>query len=162
MIRTDTTACSSFVHLVAEIFGRDEVGIRLWSGALLLLLDLVLVAALSCLILFCWSPCCRLAPTSWQPCSSSWSTPGALLSDHGGWSVLLEYLSWCLGVVLGVLEMRWEEWCWDGWVCGVVRLPLWCLSTSSAKLYFALLTFWSKSWLCMLILDGELFWYRHL
>jgi hypothetical protein len=40
----------------------------------------------------------------------------------------------------------------DGWVCGVVRLPLWYLSTTSAKLHFALLIIWSKSRLCMLIL----------
>jgi hypothetical protein len=50
MIRTETIACSWFVHLIAEIFRRSEVGIRLGSGALLLLLDLDLVVVLSCLI----------------------------------------------------------------------------------------------------------------
>jgi hypothetical protein len=40
------------VHLVAEIFRRSEVGIRLGSGALLLLLDLDLVVALPCLVWF--------------------------------------------------------------------------------------------------------------
>jgi hypothetical protein len=57
MIRTDTTACSCFVHLVAEIFRRSEVGVRLGSGALLLLLDLDFVVALSYLIWFGWPPC---------------------------------------------------------------------------------------------------------
>jgi hypothetical protein len=146
MISGDSPCCWNF--------GGDEVGIRLWFGALLLLLDLVLVAALSCLILFYWSPCCRLAPTSWQPCPSSWSTPGALLSDQGGWSVLLDYLWWCLGVVLGVLERRWREkcclWC--------VRLPLWCLSTTSAQSPLDFLTLWSKLRLWCLSLFGHYLW----
>jgi hypothetical protein len=38
------------VHLVAELFRRIEVGIRLGSGALLLLLDLNLVVLFFCLI----------------------------------------------------------------------------------------------------------------
>jgi hypothetical protein len=38
------------VHLVAELFRRREVGIRLDSGALLLLLDLNLVMLFFCLI----------------------------------------------------------------------------------------------------------------
>jgi hypothetical protein len=141
------------VHLVAKIFRRREVGIRLWSGALLFLLDLVLVVLLFCLIWVGWTPCCPLAPPSWQPCSSSWSASGDLLSDHGHWLLELRSLWWCLRVVCGVLETRWREkcclWC--------VRLPMWCLSTTSAQYALDLLTLWSKPRLCMFILETLLF-----
>jgi hypothetical protein len=59
------------VHLVAELFGRREVGIRLGSGDLLFLLDLDLVVLFFCLIWVGCTPCCLLAPLSWQLYSSS-------------------------------------------------------------------------------------------
>jgi hypothetical protein len=137
-------------------FGRDEVGIRLCSGALLLPLDPVFVVILSCLIWFSWTPCCLLAPPSWQPCSSSWSASGDLLCDHGHLLFELGLLWWCF------LECSRDEVRKDGSACGVCGCLWWCLSSWSAKLYFALLTFWSKARLCMLILDGEFFWCCHL
>jgi hypothetical protein len=113
MIRTDTTTCSSFVHLVAEIFRRREVGIRLWSGALLLLLDLVLVVAFSCLIWFGWPPCSYslavlllLLISFW--CSSKW--PWSLVAWAGIFGM----------VCLSVLEV-WIRW-WVKWMVWVV----WC------------------------------------
>jgi hypothetical protein len=105
--------------------------------------------------LFCWSPCCRLAPTSWQPCSSSWSTPGALLSDHGGWSVLLEYLWWCLGVVLGVLEIPGcgcsGEWNGD-YVC-VLWTPLSPMVLCLVTIH-VVMTAHAMHGVCVLLVDG--------
>jgi hypothetical protein len=136
-------------------FRRSEVGVRLGSDALLLLLDLDLVVALSSLIWFGWPPCSYflaalllLLVSSW--CSSMW--PWWLICFAGIFVVLF----WELFLVF----LRWGE--KKGVACGVCGCLWWCLSSPSAKLYFALLTFWSKSRLCMLILDGELFWYCHL
>jgi hypothetical protein len=62
----------------------------------------------------------NLAPPSWQPCSSSWSAPGAPLGDHGGWSILLECLWWCFGSCSCCSwdEMEWWNSEWNGGVWG--------------------------------------------
>jgi hypothetical protein len=64
------------VHLVAELFRRREVGIRLGSGALLLLLDLNLVVLFFFLIWIGWTPCCLLAALLLLAC---WPAPSASL-----------------------------------------------------------------------------------
>jgi hypothetical protein len=152
MIRTDTTACSNLFTFCRD-FWRREVDIRLWSGALLLLLDPVLVVVLSCLIWFGWTPCCPLGPPSWQPCSSSWSASGAPLIDHGHW--LLE-----LGFCGDVWDGSWCSWDKVRRKCCLwcVRLPLWCLSITSAQSPLDLLTLWSKLRLWCLSLFGHYLW----
>jgi hypothetical protein len=159
MIITDITIGSWSIDLVAKFFRRREVGIRLWSGALLFLLDFVLVVVLSCLIWFGWTPCCHLAAPSWQPYSSSWSASGAPLSDHGHWLIELGFLWWCLGVVLGVLETRWVKWMvwvvWCGCPCDVYLVLV-------QNSYLPCLPSEASHDCVMIILIGELFWYCHL
>jgi hypothetical protein len=155
MIRTDTAVGSWFVHLVAEIFGRSEVGFRLGSGALLLLLDLDLVVALSCLIWFGWPPCSYflvalllLLISSWW--SSMW--PWWLIALLGFLWCYFESCSWC----------SWDKVRRDGGACGVCGCLWWCLSSLSAKLSFVLLTFWSKPRCACLSWMVNYFGYCHL
>jgi hypothetical protein len=96
MIRTDITACSSLFTLLLKFLEEEK-----------LVSDFDLVPFYFFLILFLWWSCPawsglagHLAPTSWQPCSSSWSAPSAPLSDHDHWLLELGSLGWFSWVFL--------------------------------------------------------------
>jgi hypothetical protein len=76
--------------------------------------------------------------------SSKW--PWSLIA----WARIFVVIS---GMILGVLEVRWLK----GMVCVVWCGCPWCLSSPSAQLVFAMLTFWSKPRLWCLSLFGSLF-----
>jgi hypothetical protein len=99
MIRTDTTACSSFVHLVClNLWKRWS-----WYQALIWCPSTsswsCSCGGLALLNLARLASCCLLAPLSWQPCSSSGSALGAPLGDHDRWLLELGFLWWFLAIL---------------------------------------------------------------
>jgi hypothetical protein len=162
MIITDITACSSLFTLLLRFLEKKRSWYQAWfwcpsppswSGPCggLVLLDL---ARLNSLLPSCSSflaALLLLLINLWWSSKWPWS-----LVDWAGILVVISGSSlWCS---CGVLEVRWVK----GMCVRCGAAALWCLSSLGAKLVFAVLTFWSKAWLCMLILDGELFWCCHL